>query len=55
MAHEAARHLLEQALTRAEREEAIRKAMQLGMPLHEIQEFLDWLDAIRFAASQNNG
>ena len=54
MAHEGAKHHLELALTRADREEAIRKAMQLGMPLHEIQEFLDWLDAMRFAASQSS-
>ncbi len=53
MAYEAAKRLLEQTHSLAEREEAIRNAMQLGMPLHEIREFLDWLDAIRSAASQD--
>ena len=30
-----------------ERAEAIRTALSLGMPLHEIEEYLDWLDATR--------
>ncbi len=28
----------------ASREAAIRKAMQLGMPLSDIERYLDWLD-----------
>ncbi|MHB8864561.1 MAG: hypothetical protein ACYC6N_19320 [Pirellulaceae bacterium] len=47
MAHEVARLLLEQADTFAKREEAIRTALQLGMPLNEIEEYLDWLGMIR--------
>ena len=47
MAHEIAKLLLEHAGTFLERAEAIRVAMSLGMPLHEIEEYLDWLDANR--------
>ena len=44
MAHEIAKLILEHAGTFVEREEAIRTAMSLGMPLHKIEEYLDWLD-----------
>jgi DNA-binding transcriptional MerR regulator len=44
MAHENAKLLLERAATFAQREEAIRQAVSLGMPLREIEEYLDWLD-----------
>ena len=47
MAHEIAKLLLEKAGTFIERTEAIKAASQMGMPLNEIQEYLDWLDAIR--------
>ena len=47
MEHEIARILLENAVTHVQREEAIRTAVQLGMPLHRIEEFLDWLDLLR--------
>src|SRR4030095_11417092 len=47
MAHEIAKLLLEKAGTFLERTEAIKAALQLGMPLDEIQEYLDWLDSIR--------
>jgi len=47
MAHEIAKLLLEHADTFLERTQAVRTAMDLGMPLHEIQDYLDWLDAIR--------
>ncbi len=45
MAHEIARLLLEYAGSFAKRTEAIKVAQGLGMPLHEIQDYLDWLDA----------
>ena len=47
MAHEIAKLLLEKAGTFLERTQAIEAALQLGMPLNEIQEYLDWLDAMR--------
>jgi DNA-binding transcriptional MerR regulator len=47
MSHEIAKLLLEHAETFLERKEAIKSAMALGMPLNEIQEYLDWLDAVR--------
>ncbi len=47
MAHEIAKLLLEHAETFLERTEAIKSALSLGMPLSEIEEYLDWLDAVR--------
>ncbi len=47
MAHEIAKLMLEHAGTFLERTEAIRTALSLGMPLREIEEYLDWLDATR--------
>ena len=47
MAHEVAKLMLEHAETFIERTEAIRAALNLGMPLHEIEAYLDWLDSIR--------
>lgn len=47
MAHQIAKLILEHARTPREREEAIQKAISMGMPLHEIEQYLDWLDAIR--------
>jgi DNA-binding transcriptional MerR regulator len=47
MAHEIAKLMLEHAGTFLERTEAIQTALSLGMPLHEIEEYLDWLDATR--------
>lgn len=46
MAHEIAKLLLEQAGTFLERKEAIQAALDLGMPLNEIEEYLDWLDSL---------
>jgi hypothetical protein len=43
--HEAAKLLLEQAETFRARMEAVHAAAQLGMPLDEIEAYLDWLDA----------
>ncbi|MFZ1935145.1 MAG: hypothetical protein WCB27_05170 [Thermoguttaceae bacterium] len=47
MAHEIAKLMLEHAGTFLERAEAIRTALSLGMPLEEIEEYLDWLDVTR--------
>ena len=47
MAHEIAKLLLEHAESWLERTEAVKVAMDLGMPLNEIEEFLDWLDLMR--------
>jgi DNA-binding transcriptional MerR regulator len=47
MAHKIAKLLLEHAGTFLERAEAMEVAMSLGMPLHEIEEYLDWLEATR--------
>lgn len=53
MAHEIAKLLLEHAGTFLERSEAIKTAMQMGMPLDEIEQFLDWLDATRGPVPQD--
>ena len=45
MAHEVAKLLLEQAANYAERQEAVKQAINLKMPLHEIEQYLDWLDS----------
>ena len=47
MAHEIAKLMLEHAGTFLERAEAVRTALSLGMPLHDIEEYLDWLDSVR--------
>jgi DNA-binding transcriptional MerR regulator len=47
MAHEVAKLLLEHAGTFLERTEAIKAALNLGMPLDEIEAYLDWLDLVR--------
>ena len=47
MAHEIAKLLLEHAGTFIERAEAVRTALSLGMPLNEIEAYLDWLDSMR--------
>jgi DNA-binding transcriptional MerR regulator len=47
MAHEIAKLMLEHAGTFLARAEAIQVATYLGMPLGEIEEYLDWLDATR--------
>ena len=47
MAYEIAKLLLEHAGTFLERTEAIKTAISLGMPLHEIEEYLDWVDAVK--------
>ena len=47
MAHEIAKLLLEHADTFLERTEAIKTALSLGMPLSEIEEYLDWIDMMK--------
>ncbi len=47
MAHETAKQLLEHAETFLQRTEAVRTALVLGMPLNEIEAYLDWLDSMR--------
>jgi len=44
MAHDKAKRLLANASTFDERQKAILEAIQLGMPLIRIEEYLDWLD-----------
>ena len=44
--HEIAKLLLEHRGTFLERAEAVKSALALGMPLHEIEEYLDWTEAI---------
>ena len=50
MAHQIAKLLLEHADTFLEKKKAIQSALELGMPLNEIEEYLDWLEFMR---SQN--
>jgi hypothetical protein len=52
MSHEIAKLLLEHAETFLERTEAVKAALSLGMPLNEIQDYLDWLDALRGTTRQ---
>lgn len=47
MSHQIAKLLLEKAGTFLERTEAVRTAMKLGMPMNEIEEYLDWLEMVR--------
>ena len=47
MAHQIAKLLLEHADTFLKRTEAVETALQMGMPLHEIEEYLDWTASIR--------
>ena len=44
MAHKIAKLLLEQAGSFLDRAEAVKTALSLGMPLHEIEQYLDWLE-----------
>lgn len=48
MAHEKAKLLLETSNDDyIEHIVAVQTAMQMGMPMEEIEEYLDWLDLIR--------
>jgi hypothetical protein len=53
MAHGIAKLLLEHADTVLDRQQAIKTALTLGMPLHEIEEYLDWVDMMRSARSES--
>ena len=44
MTYETAKLLLGVAGTFADRQEAIRWAMVMGMPLRQIEEYLDWFE-----------
>ena len=44
---EKAKKLLSQAITLEDRLTAIKQALRLGLPLHEIEKILDWLDQSR--------
>jgi len=54
VAHEVAKLILEHAGTFVERTEAIKVALNLGMPLDEIEEYLDWLDEIRARSTKKD-
>ncbi len=47
MAHQIARLILEHAETFLGRSDAVEKALSLGMPLDEIESYLDWLDQVQ--------
>ncbi len=47
MAHQVAKLMLEHAGTFLERTKAIETALYLGMPLQEIEAYLDWLENVR--------
>ena len=47
MSHKIAKLLLEHADTFLERTEAVKTALSLGMPLREIEEYLDWLEIVK--------
>jgi hypothetical protein len=47
MTHEIARLLLEHAESFLDRSEAVKTALSLGMPLHGVEAYLDWLDMVR--------
>jgi len=47
MAHQIAKLMLEHAETFLDRTEAVKTALHLGMPLREIEEYLDWLETNR--------
>ncbi len=55
MSHEIAKLLLEHADSFLDRTEAIRTALSLGMPFHEIEAYLDWLDLVRGSTPLDNG
>ena len=45
--YEIAKLILEHADSIGERSDAIRTALFLGMPLNEIEAYLDWLEVVR--------
>ena len=55
MAHEIAKLMLEHAGSFIERTEAVESAVYLGMPLAEIEEYLDWLDLLKSHPDEKPG
>jgi hypothetical protein len=55
MGHQFASEMLNNAVTFRERTEAVRKAIELGMPLAEIEQHLDWLDSRRPCPTREPG
>ena len=53
MSHEISKLLLEHAGTFLERREAIKTALSLGMPLNEIEAYLDWLETVGDGSAEN--
>ncbi len=47
MSHKLAKLLLEKADTFVERRDAIKTAIDMGMPIREIEAYLDWLELIQ--------
>ncbi len=47
MTYAIAKLMLENAHTFLDRKEAVKTAMSLGMPLSDIEEYLDWVDMAR--------
>lgn len=47
MAYEKAKLLLENSNNYFERISAIQSALQLGMPMEDIEDYLDWLRLLR--------
>jgi hypothetical protein len=46
VAYEIAKLMLERGGSLFEREEAVRVAVYLGMPLEQVEEYLDWLECV---------
>lgn len=55
MAHEIAKLVLEHSETFLERSEAIKTALSMGMPLNEIEDYLDWLAVTRAQKARDGG
>ena len=47
MAYKIAKLMLENAGTFLDRTKAVETALSLGMPLAEIEEYLDWVDMVK--------
>ncbi len=54
MSHQIAKLLLEKAGTFLERAEAVKASLDLGMPLGEIEEYLDWLEMLKGGSRKSN-
>jgi len=52
--HQIAKVLLQQAKTFRSRSEAVSAAMELRMPLNEIEMYLDWLDSLSDDAPESD-